>query len=168
MCKVCASSHKYPHVEKNQESLWTEFQKYCGPADCHEKRINLRAKRKTSGQKEKPHNKKENLRAKRKISQQKEKPQGKKKNLRAKRKTSQQNEKPQGKKKNLTAKRKRLAAKEKRIKNGLLALKKFCHESLSFCRKVFLFAVTVVGHRTKVRKTTSNWIVRILNKVGLQ
>ena len=26
MSKVCASSHEYPHVEKNQESSWTEFQ----------------------------------------------------------------------------------------------------------------------------------------------
>ena len=60
----------------------------------------------------------------------------------------------------------------------------FCRESFSFSREVILFAmnlflfavrfpfycevnafaVTVVGHRTKVRQTTSNWIVRILYK----
>ena len=57
MSKVCAStSHEYPHVEKNQESLWTEFQRYGGPANCHGKRINLKPKRKT----------KKNLTAKRK------------------------------------------------------------------------------------------------------
>ena len=59
----------------------------------------------------------------------------------------------------------------------------FCCESFSLCREVILFAmslflfavrffflpcqvnafaVTVVGHRTKVRQTTSNWVVRIL------
>ena len=32
----------------------------------------------------------------------------------------------------------------------------------SFCSEVNAFAVTVLGHRTKVRQTTSNWIVRIL------
>ena len=63
----------------------------------------------------------------------------------------------------------------------------FCFESSSFCRKVSLFAAslflfaarlgysfcrevnafveTVVGHRTKVRQTTSNWIVRMLYEV---
>ena len=40
----------------------------------------------------------------------------------------------------------------------------FCRESFSFCREVNAFAVTVVVHRTKVRQTTSNWIVRILYK----
>ena len=64
MSKVCANSHEYPHVEKNQESLWTQFQRYGGPADCHSKGINLRAKRKISGQKEKPHGKKNNPTAK--------------------------------------------------------------------------------------------------------
>ena len=34
----------------------------------------------------------------------------------------------------------------------------------SFCREVNTFAVTVVGHHTNVRQTTSNWIVRILNE----
>ena len=33
-----------------------------------------------------------------------------------------------------------------------------------FYREVNAFATTVVGHRTKVRQTTSNWIVRILYK----
>ena len=69
MSKVCASTHEYPHVEKNQESLWTEFQRYGGPADCHSKRINLKPNRKTTGQKEKHW----------KTSGQKEKPHGKKK-----------------------------------------------------------------------------------------
>ena len=80
MSKVCASSHEYPHVEKNQESSWTEFQRYGGPTDCHGKRNNLGAKRKTSRQKEKPQCKKKNLTAKRKR-------------LRAKRITSREKEK---------------------------------------------------------------------------
>ena len=33
-----------------------------------------------------------------------------------------------------------------------------------FLFEVNAFAVTVVGHRTKVRQTTSNWIGRILNE----
>ena len=74
MSKVCGSSQECPHVEKNQESLWTEFQRYGDPADCHGKRINLKAKRETTGQKEKQ----------RKTSRQKEKPQGKKKDSRQK------------------------------------------------------------------------------------
>ena len=53
-----------------------KFQRYGDPADCHGKRINLRAKRKTSRQKEK-------LQGKRKTSGQKEKPYGKKNNLAA-------------------------------------------------------------------------------------
>ena len=32
----------------------------------------------------------------------------------------------------------------------------------SFCREVNAFAVTVLGHRTKVKQRTNNWIVRIL------
>ena len=115
MSKVRASSHEYPHVEKNQESLWTGFQRYSGPADCHGKRINLRAKRKTSGEKEKRCGK---------------------------------NKKTRGKKNNLTAK-------EKRIKNALSASKKFCREPF-FLLEINSFAVTVVGHCTKARKTTSN------------
>ena len=47
--------------------------RYGGPADCHRKRINLRAKRKTSRQKEQPHG-------------QKKKTHGKKNNLTAKEK----------------------------------------------------------------------------------
>ena len=78
MSKVCASSLEYPHVEKNEESSWTEFPRYGGPADCHKKRFNLKAK-KTSWQKEKPHGKKK-------------KTQGKKNNLTAKRITSRQKE----------------------------------------------------------------------------
>ena len=49
-----------------------KFQRYGDPADCHGKRINLRAKRKTSRQKEKLQGKKKNLRAKRKTLWQKE------------------------------------------------------------------------------------------------
>ena len=94
--------------------------------------------------------------------------------------TSGQKEKPHAKKKNLTAKRKRLAAKRitsrQKNKNVLSASKKFCRQSFSFsrvffvffCREVNSFAVTVVGHRTKVKKTTSNWIVRKVTKIGFQ
>ena len=32
----------------------------------------------------------------------------------------------------------------------------------SFCREVNAFAVKVLGHRIKVRQTTSTWIVRTL------
>ena len=68
---------------------------------------------------------------------------------------------------------KRITSQKKKLEKTVLsASKKFSRESFSFCREVFLFAVrlilAVVGHCTKVRKTTSNWIVRILNKVGLQ
>ena len=98
MSKVCASSQECPHVEKNQESLWTEFQRYGDPADCHGKRINLKAKRETTGQKEKQ------------------------------RKTSRQKEKPHGKKKKTHDKKNTLTAKEKRIQNVLSASNKFCRE----------------------------------------
>ena len=83
--------------------------------------------------------------------------------------TSGQKEKPHGKKNNLTAT-------EKRIKKCPLGVEEilpwvffFLPGGFSFCREVTSFAVTVVGHHTKVRKTASNWIVSgILNKVGLQ
>ena len=76
--KVCASSHEYPHAEKNQESSWTEFQSTVAQPTVTGKEI-------TSGQKEKPPDKT-------KTSVQKEKPHGKKK-------------KTHGKKNNVTAKR---------------------------------------------------------------
>ena len=77
--------------------------------------------------------------AKELTSRQKEK---QRKNLTAKRKTSGQKEK-------------RVTAKEKRIKNALSASKKFCREPF-FLLEINSFAVTVVGHCTKARKTTSN------------
>ena len=121
------------HMLKNQESSGTECQKYGGPQ----------------------------------LSQQKNHPNGKKKNLMAKRITTTSQQK-----------------KSKLI--WPLGIEEvlpwvvfflpwgfsFCHESFSFCRESFFlfsfcrgvnaFAVTVVGHLTKVRQTTSNWIVRIL------
>ena len=97
--------------QMRKESLWTEFQRYGGPADCHGKRINLKAKRETTGKKEKQ------------------------------RKTSGQKEKPQGKKKKTHGKKNNLTAKEKRIKNVLSASKKFWNEFCYFCCEVFPFAV---------------------------
>ena len=82
MSKVCASSHEYPHAEKKSRNFVNRISKvrWPGPADCHGKRIypqgkkkNLRAKRKTLRQKEKPHGQNKNLTAKRKTSRQKEK-----------------------------------------------------------------------------------------------
>ena len=58
MSNVCASSHEYPHVEKNQESSWTVKGTVAQPT--------VTGKELTSGQKEKPHGKKKNLTAKRK------------------------------------------------------------------------------------------------------
>ena len=65
--------------------------------------------------------------AKELTSRQKEKPQSKTKNK----------DKPHGKKKKTHGKKNNLTAKEKRIKNVLLASKKFCHESL-FAVRFFL------------------------------
>ena len=64
--------------------------------------------------------------AKELTSRQKEK---QRKNLTAKRKTSGQKEKPHGKKKKTHGKKNNPTAKDKRIKNVLSALKKFCRES---------------------------------------
>ena len=63
--------------------------------NCHDKSINLAAKRKTSRQKETTHGKKNNLtvRQKENDSRQEEKPHGKKKKTQSKKKTSRQKEK---------------------------------------------------------------------------
>ena len=95
--------------------------------------------------------------AKELTSRQKEKPQGKKKNK----------AKSHGKKNNLTVKEKRIKMSSRHQRNFAVSLYLFAVR-FSFCREVNSFAMTVVGHCTKMRKTTSNWIVRILNRVGLQ
>ena len=122
-------------LKKNQETSWTEFQRYGGRAQptVTGKEFILRAKRKTSGQKEKLYGKKKNLTAKTKTSRQKQKPHGKNKKTHGKKNnlTVRQIEKDsryivkgitswcgkkkktRTKKKNLTAKRKRLKAKRK-------------------------------------------------------
>ena len=155
--KVCASSHEYPHAEKKSRNFVNRISKvrWPGPADCHGKRIY-------------PQGKKKNLRAKRKTLRQKEKPHGQNKNLTAKRKTSRQKEKDSRQKELPHGKRN----KNKKCPLGIKEILPWVFFVLpwgfSFCCEVNSFAVTVEGHRTKVRKTTSNWIVRILNKVGLQ
>ena len=125
------------HVNRVRHWVWTTV-----AHNCHGKRINLTAKRKTSRQKEKdswqkgkPHGKKKNLMAKRK-------------NLTAKRKTSWQKEKPHGKKKKahgekkiLTAKRKILAAKRKRLTGKEIRIKMSSRHGRNFVVSRFLFAV---------------------------
>ena len=57
------------HMLKKSRIFVNRISRYGGPADCHGKRINLKAKRKTAGKKEtkgKPQGKKKNLTAKRK------------------------------------------------------------------------------------------------------
>ena len=109
------------------------FQHLCTVAhNCHGKKKNLTAKRKTSRQKEKPHGKKKNLTAKRITSRQKEKPHSKKKNLTAKRITSRQKEKPHGKK-------------EKGSRQNFFNTERTFllpwSRGYSFCREIILFAV---------------------------
>ena len=92
-----------------------------------------------------------NLMAKRKTSRQKEKPHGKKNNL-----TGNWKEKPHGKKKK-THGRKRLTA-----KIFLPWAFFFLPWGFSFCREFNAFAMTVVGHHTTVRQTTSNWSLTLV------
>ena len=66
MSKVCASSHEYPHVEKNKNLREQNFKGTVAQPTVTGKEI-------TSGQNEKPPGKKKNLSAKRKTSRQKEK-----------------------------------------------------------------------------------------------
>ena len=105
--KVCASSHKYPYVEKSR-IFGNRISKLRWPTTVTAKEL-----------------------------------------------TSRQKEKPNGKKNNHD-----LTAKELRIKMS-------SRYRRNFATSLFLFAVTVLGHRTKVRQTTSNWIVRILYEATL-
>ena len=118
--------------------------------NCHGKTKKLTAKTRyyTSRQNWKPHGKnKKYLTAKpktsknnAKTSRQNQKPHGKNK------KTSRQNQRPHGKTKYFTAKTKYLTAKANT--HGKTKAILFLLWSICFCREVFGFAVTVLGHVT--------------------
>ena len=153
MSKVRASSHKYPHVEKSIIFGNRGFQRYSTVAhNCHGKRISLTAKWITSRQKEY-----HDLMAK---------------EIRIKMSSRYR--------RNFAASLFLFAVRFSFCFESFSFCREvflfaaslflfaarwgysFCRESFSFCRVVNAFAVTVVVRRTKVRQTTTNWIVRIL------